>query len=286
MSKSEFLVPIFGGTGNQMFQAAYAVTIGKKFGIQPVFVQMTDRGTTARNWELGAFDIFPAKIGPARFKRMRLRSSIAREIQKLTKKPALGVIFDKGVRCIPQPKSQPRIVSGYWQSKSYFENNEDGVAQLFKFPDMGNDKTVMQIQQKPRSVAIHIRRGDYVSDPAARHQHLICNEAWYEDCWKYMRSKITNCHAFVFSDDPAWVKENLNFDGDVTVVDSTPDEEPWKDMARMSFCENFIISNSSYSWWAAYLSASQDKIVVAPENWFNGVPTASIGICPEEWVLR
>ncbi len=286
MSRSDFLVPIFGGAGNQMFQVAHALTIGRKFEMQPTFVQMTNRGTTERNWEVGVFGIYPSDISPAKTAKLRLRISTARELQKLVKNPVFGVVFDKGVGAATEMDSPPRVLYGYWQSKSFFESNEDGVRRQFRFPDLGNDKISTEIKKNPRSVAIHIRRGDYINDPDARERHLTCDTRWYEKSWEFVRLKLEGCHAFVFSDDPAWVKNNLRFEGSTTFVESAPDEEPWKDMARMSLCENFIISNSSYSWWAAYLSISRNKIVVAPKYWFNGVLSTEIDICPDEWLLR
>jgi hypothetical protein len=175
---------------------------------------------------------------------------------------------------------------GYWQSASFFEGSEEGVRKQFNFPNLDDDKIAAEIKNTPQSVAIHIRRGDYVSDPVATERHLICDMPWYKAAWNFVRSNLEDSHAFVFSDDPAWVRDNLNFEGNITIVENMPDEEPWKDMARMSLCEHYIISNSSYSWWAAYLSNSASKMVVAPKYWFNGVPSVDINICPDDWILR
>ena len=150
---------------------------------------------------------------------------------------------------------------------------------------MTGDDITSKIRNSPPSVAIHVRRGDYVTDPVATKRHLICDAQWYEGAWDYIRAKIGGGHAFVFSDDPAWVRKTLKLDGDVTIVENSNGEEPWMDMARMSLCNHFVISNSSYSWWAAYLSNPRDKTVVAPKYWFNGVLTADIKICPDDWIL-
>ena len=197
------------------------------------------------------------------------------------------MVLDRG-KGVPSPLQipRPKALYGYWQSASFFEGSEEGVRKQFNFPNLDDDKIAAEIKNTPQSVAIHIRRGDYVSDPVATERHLICDMPWYKAAWNFVRSNLEDSHAFVFSDDPAWVRDNLNFEGNITIVENTPDEEPWKDMARMSLCEHYIISNSSYSWWAAYLSNSASKMVVAPKYWFNGVPSVDINICPDDWILR
>jgi len=286
MTTSELLVPIFGGIGNQMFQVAHALAVSENYDLQPTFVQMTNRGTSVRNWEVEVFGIRRGNISPIRVSILRLRISAAREIQKITKKSFMGVAFDNGKEVAKYAATPPRVLYGYWQRKAFFESYETSVRRQFRFPDLDKDPVAVAINNKPRSVAIHIRRGDYVSDPVARAHHLICDADWYETSWEFLRLRLGDCHAFVFSDDPAWVRSNLSLEGSITIVEKVQDEEPWKDMARMSLCDSFIISNSSYSWWAAYLSKSDNKTVVAPKFWFNGISTSEIEICPNDWMLR
>lgn len=269
-----------------MFQVANAIALSEQFDVRPVFIQMTGRGTTVRNWEIGVFGIQPEILSPAKILRLRLRTSIARELQKMTGKPVFGAILDSKDGTKPNfSGSRPRTAYGYWQSPAFFENSVTAVRQQFGFPDMSGDDIASKIKNTPQSVAIHVRRGDYVTDPVATKRHLICDAQWYEGAWDFVRKKIEGSHAFVFSDDPAWVRQTLKFGGDVTIVEGSKDEEPWMDMARMSLCNHFVISNSSYSWWSAYLSNSKDKTVVAPKYWVNGVLTADIKICPDEWIL-
>jgi hypothetical protein len=74
--------------------------------------------------------------------------------------------------------------------------------------------------------------------------------------------------AFVFSDDPSWCREHLRLRHGTTVVDRTlPDERAWEDMYLLSLCRHHVISNSTFSWWGAWLSESDGKLVVGPRTW-------------------
>jgi len=75
---------------------------------------------------------------------------------------------------------------------------------------------------------------------------------------------------YVFSEDLEWVKQNINIPSNSVFVDYNPDLPSSHDMQLMSLCKHQIISNSSYSWWAAWLNQNPSKIVVAPDKWFVG----------------
>jgi hypothetical protein len=185
----------------------------------------------------------------------------------------------------PDPTRTPVVVNGYWQQPRHFAAVDGDVRAAFRFPDHPAVDDFARTVGAGSSVAIHVRRGDYVSNPAASGRHLVCDVNWYRHAWDRMRSELDGCHAYVFSDEPDWARTHLGLIGDVTVVNGAPDDPSWVDMARMSRCDHFIISNSSYSWWAAYLSKFGQKRVLAPEQWFVGMGTRDIGICPSDWIL-
>ena len=124
-----------------------------------------------------------------------------------------------------------------------------------------------------------------MTDPVASALHLVCDAAWYQRAWSRLRSIHPSAMAVVFSDDAAWARAHLKLEGEVVYVDNDPARPAWMDMAQMSQCDHFIISNSSFSWWAAYLGQKEGSHVVAPASWFKGVATQSLGICPEHWEL-
>lgn len=83
-----------------------------------------------------------------------------------------------------------------------------------------------------------------------------------------MAERVIDPVFFVFSDDIQWVKDNIKTDKDLVFVDknnTAPD-----DMQLLSSCKHFIMSNSTFSWWSAFLSKNENKIVMAPKYWKTG----------------
>lgn len=133
-------------------------------------------------------------------------------------------------------------------------------------------------------MAMHVRRGDYVSDPAAA-MHLVCDVGYYERACSEMLKRVPDAQFVVFSDDMNWVRGHISLPADTAYALASKDQPAWVDLMLMRCCDHFVISNSSYSWWAAFLSEHPGKQVIAPDHWLVGVTTRSIGICPEDWLL-
>ena len=151
------------------------------------------------------------------------------------------------------------------------------------------------------AVSLHVRRGDYVSDPTTNRFHGICSPDYYQRAVDYITTRAGVPHLFVFSDDPEWCHANMQAP-DSTIVDcnlmsGTCDAgghiqrgrvgREVEDLYLMSLCRHAVIANSSFSWWGAWLhNNQQDRIVVAPKTWFAVGPDVadSTDIVPERWV--
>ncbi len=280
-------VLIRGGMGNQMFQVAYAKTLANKYGMELEFINFSSNARVQRNWSLSCFGIQPASISRFAQAILVVEVWLAQKLAKILPGFGFRVLVETKEFVGPSKiKFVPNIISGYWQGEKYFLSCQDEIKKIFTFPSL-LEKYQLALSKNVdiKYVAIHIRRGDYVSDPIAKNNHLVCDPDWYEAAWRLMRTKLGLCQALVFSDDIEWVRNNVFLDGDVVYVDNLPEIPDWIDMARMTNCDHFIISNSTYSWWAAWLGKTEDKIVIAPSNWFRGVKTKDLGICPDEWFL-
>jgi hypothetical protein len=147
-------------------------------------------------------------------------------------------------------------LSGYFQSYKYFENIEKKIRRDFTFlPDM-NDRT-----PRKNTLSIHVRRGDYLGIK----NHLPpMNIEYYSYALDFIGSFN---HAIVFSDDIEWCKgQDLFKNFEFSQGDS------YSDFRLMSKCDKHIIANSTFSWWAAWLS--QADSVVCPAEWFGpALPT-------------
>ncbi len=164
-------------------------------------------------------------------------------------------------------------LSGYWQSERYFS---DAAAQVrddfaFRLPlDDRNAELARQINDA-NSVSLHVRRGDYATDPRTAATHGLCSLDFYRAAIGYVAERVQQPHFFVFSDDITWAQGNLKMDFPCVYVQHNRGAESYNDMRLMSLCRNHIIANSSFSWWGGWLNPRAEKIVVAPRKWFaNG----------------
>ena len=166
---------------------------------------------------------------------------------------------------------------GYFQSKNYFKDNESLIRDELQVSVKldGKNKKVYSEMNKENSVCIHIRRGDYVGS-----FFEVCTKDYYLDAVKLMNKKVKNAKYYVFSDDIGWVKENIDL-GDATYIDWKNNQ--YEDLKLMSNCKHFIISNSSFSYFAQFLSLNKDKVVIAPSKWFNN--NKNIDIYEDNWLL-
>ena len=157
---------------------------------------------------------------------------------------------------------------GYFQSEKFFIKNKNHILNLFELPYEDVKKPSENI------TSVHIRRGDYLN---LKNYHSLCDIDFY----KKSIQLIGEGNFIFFSDDMNWVKEN--FIGDNFFYSQYDNEI--LDLSLMSICDNNIISNSSFSWWGAYLNKNKNKKVIAPNQWFgpNG-PKDTQDIIPENWI--
>ena len=283
--RTAFTVPVYGGLGNQMFQVAHALARAQDRDATAKFVDLTAaKGNVSRNWELECFGIGCTRLSPAGTVALRLKMTLSRKLYRIGGANVFGVYHEGFLPQDPAFYQSARAYTGYWQGARFFAPAEETVRKAFQFrPELSRPSDFDPSLKN--SVAVHVRRGDYVSDPKARARHLVCDADWYIRAIVQMRSHLDQPTFFVFSDDPDWAGKALSAQSDVHIIRNSPSAPAWVDMALMAQCAHFIISNSSYSWWAAYLGKSADSLIVAPAFWHPGVPTESLPIHCDDWEL-
>ena len=174
---------------------------------------------------------------------------------------------------------------GYWQSEKYFSEAASQIRADFTFRQSLEDQNEKLAQQinSVNAVSLHVRRGDYATNPQATATHGLCTLDYYRHSIQYVAERVQQPNFFIFSDDIAWVQDNLNIPHQCQYVDCNQGEKSYNDMRLMSMCNHHIIANSSFSWWGAWLNPKRDKIVVAPKNWFANQTDAS-DLLPQSWV--
>lgn len=179
----------------------------------------------------------------------------------------------------PQFKFCPQIfdvitdnceVIGLWQTEKYFRDISDDIRKQYTFLPFSEERNIDVSRQMKmeNSVAIHIRKGsDYCNDKL---WNGTCPVEYYYDAISYIKQHVENPHFYLFTDNIKWVKDNIK-DINYTIVDWNPIKGKFnfRDMQLMSCAKHNIISNSSYSWWGAWLNSNPHKIVIAPKVWFN-----------------
>lgn len=150
---------------------------------------------------------------------------------------------------------------GYYQSEEYFEK----YSELIKFLFEPTYDFIKEIYQKlpflnEEVTVISVRKGyDYLGNSG---YHPTISLEYIYEALKYIPD---NQHYLIMSDNIEWCKENIKLENSSFCEGFLPHEQMW----IMSLCHHYVISNSSFSWWGAYLSRNVDKVVVAPETWFG-----------------
>jgi len=176
-------------------------------------------------------------------------------------------------------------LDGYWQSDIYFQDVSEEIRSDFRFKSslVGNNINIIEKIKMSNSVGVHIRRGDYITNPNAFNEYgRICDKEYYIKAIESIKLQVDSPHFFVFSNDIDWVKENIDFSSKVDFINWNLGAESYIDMELMSLCKHNIIANSSFSWWGAWLNKNKNKIVLAPSRWkaSNDINKKRI---PDEW---
>jgi len=287
------VVKMQGGLGNQMFQYAFGLSIAQKLKSRLYFDTTffnQEHNLTPRKYEL---DIFNAKINIAGDKLIGKFISPGK-LQRLKNKTGVGettAYTESSLNYYADVFSvkPPAYFEGFWPSERYFAEYRQLVRNGFTFKALLSTESIHLaniIQQQQNAVSLHIRRGDYVSSASTNQIHGICSLSYYHAAIDCVKQQVENPVFYLFSDDAEWVAQNL-LPGipNATLIQHNQGDDSWQDMALMSKCRHHIIANSSFSWWGAWLNPYQNKMVIAPKNWFNATSEYfnAADIIPENW---
>jgi hypothetical protein len=228
-------VRLVGRMGNQMFQVATAYAYAKRFDLEFIMPSQTI-----------APNVFPYYLNGLKVKRQGAAHTFSKVYKELSH------------RYHEIPFMPNVILDGYWQSAKYFDDQREAVLKLFE--------PILPWKPLEGYVGLHVRRGDYVQ-MADKHPPIT---------YDYIREAVRHMNSLglfsfiVCSDDLAWCKENFRgLEVYGNEFSYSHGNTPAEDMALLSCCTAQIISNSSFSWWSAYLNRNPDKVIIAPEVWFG-----------------
>lgn len=177
----------------------------------------------------------------------------------------------------PDKEFKNFYLDGYWQSEKYFEDIRDILLEEF-VPKNNINESNVEIYKKieeTNSVCVSIRRGDYITNETYRKKFFVCDDKYFDQAFSEIKKYVKQPSFFVCSDDIEWAKENVKIEN-AEVFFETGKDDVFEKIRMMSKCKNYILSNSSFSWWAQYLSNNDNKTVIAPSIWYANGDKADI----------
>jgi Glycosyl transferase family 11 len=286
------IVRIEGGLGNQLFQYACGRSLADRLGCE---LLLDLRGLDVqgdRPFQLHLYSI-RAEIAddnllnalpsarPSRLGRFKSRFA-----QLLPLVFSFPVFWPRTFAFDPRFSrlKRPLYLVGYWQSEKYFDwNRESLLCDIQPLLPLQKSTPLLHEIENTDSVALHIRRGDYVSNAQSAEFHGLCDISYYQTAVNNLRVSVPNMHVFVFSDEIEWAKKNLVLNVPTQYVESIGSEAGQVDIELMRRCKHHIIANSSFSWWGAWLCTNSTQRVFAPTRWFADAKTDTSDVIPARW---
>ena len=286
-------VLLSGGLGNQMFQYAAAKSLAIRLNTTlsvDLYTFLKKTQATVRPYELGIFNI--EDVVETSSLKAKAVTKARPFIQKHRSFFQTFGVFTDTYAILYQPAFEALtgdvIMSGYFQNESYFNNISELLWKdfSFKYPLTGKNKDIAGQVSENQSIAVHIRRGDYLNKNS-QSNFAILEKDYYENAINYISAHVKNPEFYVFSEDFDWIKDNLNFEEfPVTFIDWNKGKDSYIDMQLMSLCKHNIIANSSFSWWSAWLNNNEEKNIIAPKRWFVDEQKNELLDCfyPQGWM--
>lgn len=291
------VVRLAGGLGNQMFQyaagRAVALATGRRLLLDEAGIP---RGPSGRRYELSAFRIAGEPAGW--LVRTLVRAQVGgrvppvlRAVVRAASRRRWTLLGDREAGFDDRlfTTAGDLVLDGFWQSADYADRTPEIARHVrhdfaLRQPLPDRLAAVEAEIAACESVGVHVRRGDYAHDPTIAAVHGALPLAYYDAAAAWLTARLESPSFFVFSDDPTWAREHLRLPGPTRVVDEAAGLPPAVDQRLLAACRHFVVANSTFSWWAAWLGASPDKFVVAPRHWFADRPTPA-GLLPASWTV-
>lgn len=284
------VIKIKSGLGNQMFQYAFGRSLSlrrnESLFLDVSYYKNQPQNDAKRELIIDKFNIKATILSEEESKKYNSSFRIIlRKLHRLVKKTDAYTFYPSIT------KSKGTYYEGYWANQKYFIEYEDIIRKdlSLKKPFENSAKSILsEIEncslKNEISVSLHIRRGDFVTNPQSAFNGLV-GIPFYEKAAGLIASRYKDkkIKLFVFSDDIQWARDNLKLLYQINLV-SSPEIHDYEEITLMSRCMHHIIANSTFSWWGAWLNPKKDKIVVAPKQWLKDKTAEELDILPPEWI--
>ena len=253
-----------GQLGNQMFQYASTLGIARYTGVAFTIPDHDEVvvDTLGNRLRIELFDCFDIKPD---------NTNLLQTDHVISEK---GFEFDSTI--LHSSRQVDYTLYGFFQTEKYFKHCADEVRQQFSFKQeiIGECKEIIE-NYFDDPIGLHIRRGDFLINSGNHYNQSL---DYYEAALKKFDA---NRQVVIFSDDPDWCMKQALFVDDRFIVSQATG--PYHDLYLMTQCSDFIIANSTFSWWGAWLGNSGR--VIAPKKWFgpNNAHLNTKDLFPEHW---
>ncbi|HEY3887099.1 MAG TPA: alpha-1,2-fucosyltransferase [Caulobacteraceae bacterium] len=257
---SQVFIAVRGGLGNQMFQAAFGAAIEKLFGAEVRYLaEYVSMDPYGRHYLLDSFPGLRGKTLP-----IAAAEGVPAYGEQGVDAGSLAELF----------RQQPRVTfHGYFQNEQYLLGQSEAVADAFRLqPDPALAGPGDEIRAKA-AIGMHVRRSEYG-------HHGLAAADYYRNAIADIRRETGPAPVICFSDEPNYCEFVFRDIADFTVMRQAG-ESPLNDFRLLSQCRHFVIANSSYSWWAAWLGSGPDSLVYAPLPWCVYEP--ALAPVPARW---
>jgi hypothetical protein len=299
VSEHTIIVKLMGGMGNQMFQYAFGLYLARKnnsalkFDLHFLLDRTPRANFVFRDYDLDIFMIteneraslaesshFSGQMGNG-----FMHDLFARVRRKLRKPEH---ILDYSSRYIPSFRelTGDLYLEGYFQSPYYFQGIDDLLRREFSFrePVLPESQDLKERIVACNSVCLNVRRADFVQENLSANVQGFVGTDYYSRAVAKMKEQVKDIEIFVFSDDISWCENNLRFDVPTTFVDHSHKGKKFGNYLQlMTLCRHYIIPNSTFAWWAAWLSDAPGKKVIVPQRWYVDPKLDGRDIVPDSW---
>jgi len=280
------VVRLIGGLGNQMFQYAVGRALAHRRGtVLKLDLSAFEKPVGAgipRPCGLGAFELAAGAAARADVRRLkyggRVRAALGLRAHTYLRERAANVYDPRVEKC-----GADAYLRGYWQTERYFADCRELLLRDFALRAGEPEPELSRRMHESDSVGLHVRRGDYVANARTNARHGTCEPGYYAQAIALLAPRLRRPEFFVFSDDLAWARANLDLPTPARFV-SRPGLADAAELVLMSRCRHQIVANSSFSWWAAWLNANPDKAIVAPRRWLRREEDESPDLVPSTWL--
>lgn len=281
--KNKIFVRLVGGYGNQLFIYAFGLALSEKTGKELIIDNISGFGSSGDEYKsLYALDGLSIKhrlITQSMFKYVVAN----KYFWYIARKLRISYVETCPIKHMDIGNVKTPFFEGYWQSYLYFDEYKEEIRKNLNLREDDNPNILdykKQILQSKNSVAIGMRF--YEETLNASKKHIVKSDEYYAKAVELLETKIRNPKYFVFSTDidrARGVMSKCNTNNIVYINPIKGKSNAKFDLYLMSLCDNFIISNGTFYWWAAYLGETSKSVIISPKKGFKNLDTI-----PPKWI--